>query len=121
MIEVRFRVPARPTAVAEARHRLEALGDLPQPALLYTAVVVSELVTNSILHAGLDEEDMIDVALRRDIDRVLIEVDDRDGLSGESGRHPRARQAGVMGLDLLDAICDHWYAHAGHVVASVPI
>jgi len=121
MIEIRFRVRAAPAAVAEARRRVPALGDLPDRVRLDAEVVVSELVTNSVLHAGLSDDDVIDVALRRDDERVVIEVDDRDGLYGESGKHPAARRAGGMGLKLLDRICDHWHAEAGRVVASVPI
>jgi anti-sigma regulatory factor (Ser/Thr protein kinase) len=118
---VRFRVCAAPAAVAQARHCVTALGDLPDRALLDAQVVVSELVTNSILHAGLDADDVIDVALRRDDERILVEVDDRDGLYGEAGNHPAPVRTGGMGLKLLDAICDHWHAEAGRVVASVPI
>jgi two-component sensor histidine kinase len=121
LTELRFRVRAAPAAVAEARHRLATLGDLPDHVLRDAALVVSELLTNSILHAGLREEDVIDVALRRDDEHVVIEVDDRDGLHGESGKHPVARRAGGMGLQLLDVICDHWHAHAGRVIAAVPI
>jgi two-component sensor histidine kinase len=121
LTELRFRVRAAPAAVAEARHRLATLGDLPDHVLRDAALVVSELVTNSVLHAGLRDDEMIHVALRRDDEHIVIEVDDRDGLHGEPGKHPAARRAGGVGLHLLDTICDHWHAHAGRVIAAVPI
>jgi two-component sensor histidine kinase len=121
VIEVRFRIRAAPASVAEARHRVAVLGDLPEHVLRDAEVVVSELVTNSLLHAGLGDEDVIEVALRRDDAHLVIEVDDRDGLYGESGRHPEPRRGGGMGLRFLDAICDHWHADTGRVIATIPI
>lgn len=119
---MRFHVRAAPAAAAEARHHVAAaLGGLPDDVLRDALLVVSELVTNSLLHAGLREEDLIDVALRCDHEHVVIEVDDRDGLYGESGKHPTPGRSGGMGLRFLDAICDHWHAEAGRVIATVPI
>ena len=118
---MRFRVSATPAAVSESRRRIACLGDIPEAALLDSKIVVTELLTNSILHAGLRHGDMIDVAVRREDDRIVIEVDDRDGLSGERGRHPVARRPGGMGLKVLDAICDGWHADSGRVVASLRI
>jgi anti-sigma regulatory factor (Ser/Thr protein kinase) len=119
--EVRFQVRATPDAVSQARHSIRALGALPDHVLLDAQLVVSELVTNSLLHAGLSADDVIDVALRRDEQHVEIEVDDRDGLNGELGRHPPARRTGGMGLKVLDALCNHWHAEAGRVIASLRV
>ena len=128
MIEVRFRVSAKPAAVAEARHRMialegvpDALGDLPDSVVADAGLVLSELVTNSIRHAGLSANDMIEIALRREDRRLVIEVDDRDGLFAQIEDHPRERNGGGMGFKLLDALCDHWQAHAGHVVAAIAL
>jgi anti-sigma regulatory factor (Ser/Thr protein kinase) len=121
LIEVRFRVRAAPVAVAEARRRVTALGDLPAHVLRDAELVVSELLTNSLLHAELGDDDVIDVALRRDDERLVIEVNDHDGLYAESGRHPEPRRGGGMGLRFLDAICDHWHADTGRVIATIPI
>ena len=120
--ELRFRVRAAPVSVAEARHRVAALErDLPEHALRDIELVVTELVTNSLLHGGLNDDDLIDIALRRNDQHVVVEVDDRDGLYGEPGNHPAPTRPGGMGLLILDAICDHWHAHAGRAIATIPI
>ena len=119
---VRFTIPPDPAAVLQARRRVkEELGDLPQRVVADAELVVSELVTNSVLHAGLAPRDVIEVALRRDDERLVIEVDDRDGFFGKVGQHGPARRPGGMGLKLLDALCDYWEANAGRVVASLRI
>ena len=121
MSEVRFTIPANPVAVAAARRRVAWLGDLPEQAVIDAELVVSELLTNSLLHAGLAQDDVIDVTIRREDACLVIEVDDGDGFVGRLGKHPQARRPGGMGLKLLDAICDYWHAEAGRVVASLRI
>src|SRR5579859_3643225 len=95
--EVRFTIPARPVAVAEARHRVKALAGLPEERMAEAELVVSELVTNSVLHAGLSSEDAIEVAVRREAPYVVIEVDDGDGLCAKPGEYPAGGRAGGMG------------------------
>lgn len=96
------------------------LGDLPAQVLLDAKLVISELVTNSVLHAGLSRGDLIDVALRRDTDHLTVEIDDGDGLHGEAGNHPEPSRPG-MGMRILDAVCDHWHAHTGRATATLPL
>lgn len=120
-MEVRFSVPADPVAVAEARRRVASFDGLPERVIADAEVVVSELVTNSILHAGLRGDEMIDIVLRREAAGLVIEVDDRDGLHGGSGHHPAARRPGGMGFRVLDALCEDWRADGGRVIASVPL
>jgi anti-sigma regulatory factor (Ser/Thr protein kinase) len=119
--EVRFTISARPAAVAEARHRVKALEGLPDERMAEAELVVSELVTNSVLHAGLSREDAIEVAVRREAPYVVIEVDDGDGLFARRGEYPAGGRPGGMGLKMLDAICDHWHAEAGRVIAALRI
>ncbi len=121
MSEVYFELPAEPAAVAEARRRAAALEDLPEQAIADAELVVSELVTNSILHAGLGPQDTIEVSFRRLARALEIVVDDSDGFSAGRHRHPPARRSGGMGLKLLDAICDHWHADSGRVVATLSL
>jgi two-component sensor histidine kinase len=121
MITVAFRARAVPSAVGDARRRTRGLGELSDDALLVVSLVLSELVTNAILHAGLGEEDVIDIVLSREDESVIVVVDDHDGLYGGSGVHPPARRAGGMGLKLLDSLCDSWTAEAGHVIARLSL
>jgi histidine kinase-like protein len=62
--EVSTVVVPRPGAAAEARRALEGLGDLlPTEKLEDVRLLVSELVTNSVVHAGLSPDEAITVTL----------------------------------------------------------
>lgn len=119
--DMRFTLRHDVRSVREARLRLRAIGDLPGHVLTDAELVLSELVSNSLRHACLDDRDVIEVALERDDLRLIIVVDDHDGFSGTSGAHRPARRSGGMGLKLLDALCEHWHAESGRVVASITI
>jgi anti-sigma regulatory factor (Ser/Thr protein kinase) len=64
-------------------------------------IVVSELVTNSVLHAASDSV----IVVLFDDHRLRIEVHDRDP-------HPPVEidpsSAGGFGLAIIDALCDSW-------------
>jgi hypothetical protein len=62
------------------------LADLPEDVAASAELVISELVTTAITHGGLWPSDLVEVVLRRDDDRVTIEVDDGDGFYGRSER-----------------------------------
>jgi two-component sensor histidine kinase len=94
---------------------------LPEHVLTDAETVISELVTNSLRHASLGDQEVIDVVLERDEVHLVIVVDDHDGFSGISGADRPPRHSGEMGLRLLDAICEQWHAEAGRVVASLAI
>ncbi|GAA2129618.1 hypothetical protein GCM10009760_01050 [Kitasatospora kazusensis] len=105
MPAARFVAPANPSIVAPARHRVlatlcawgirldeETTGDV--------ALVVSELLTNSVLHAG---GDLVTIAVYASRDRLLIEVYDASpqapapGVAGEEDTSGR-------GLFLVEAL-----------------
>jgi serine/threonine-protein kinase RsbW len=104
-------VVADPTAAGEARRALAAcrlVGAAKQPALL---LLVSELVTNSVRHAGLTAAERIRLRARCDDACAHVEVCDR----GRSGRVPGKRTPGIealepggLGLMLVDEMADRW-------------
>ena len=116
---LRFALSPEPAAAREARRRIKALDDLPDNVAATAELVVSELITNSVLHAGLGPDDAIEVTLLRAEDHVEIHIDDGDGFSGSRGALAAPRRPGGMGLRLVDALCDSWHAEAGRVVASI--
>src|SRR5919112_6138684 len=62
-IDVRF--APEPEVVTTARHALDGLADLlPAEKLEDVRLVVSELVTNSIVHAGLSTKDQISLTVK---------------------------------------------------------
>ena len=117
--KLRFALTPEPAAAREARRRIKALDDLPDNVAATAELVVSELITNSVLHAGLRPDDAIEVTLLRAEDHLEIQVDDGDGFYGSRGGLMTASRPGGMGLRLVDALCDHWHAEGGRVVASI--
>jgi anti-sigma regulatory factor (Ser/Thr protein kinase) len=107
-------VAAAPTAAGEARRALAAshmVTSEQEPALL---LLVSELVTNSVRHAGLGHEDPIRLRARSDAVCTYVEVCD----AGRSGRVPDRREPGLetlepggLGLMLVDEMADRWGVH----------
>ena len=102
---------AEPTAAGRARRALAGIGlvdSAQEPTLL---LLVSELVSNSVRHAGLTEAERIRLRCRALQDCARVEVCD----SGHSGGSPRIRERdcealepGGLGLHLVDAMADRW-------------
>lgn len=67
-------------------------------------VVVSELVTNAVLHGGTEVEVLVDL---RD-DGVRLEVRDGDPSHPPVPREPSPRAVGGRGLGIVDALADEW-------------
>jgi anti-sigma regulatory factor (Ser/Thr protein kinase) len=103
-------VDAAPTAAREARHAVASGGFVSsgqEPTLL---LLVSELVSNSVRHAGLLAHEHIHLRARSDRECTYVEVCD----GGRSGRIPVKREngdaldPGGLGLVLVDEMADRW-------------
>jgi two-component sensor histidine kinase len=69
-------------------------------------LVISELVTNAVRHAGAGRGETIDVCVTNMDDTILIEVVD-----GEPEASPRMRRddaPGGMGLIVVSGLCKDW-------------
>jgi serine/threonine-protein kinase RsbW len=109
--ELNLMVDAAPTAAREARlavARHGFVGADREPTLL---LLVSELVSNSVRHAGLRDDERIRLRARRADDCAYVEVCD----AGRSGRVPAKRDDGLdalepggLGLVLVDEMADRW-------------
>jgi len=105
-------LPARPASAPEARRALDALG-LPEDARAKLALLVSELVTNAVRHAGIAAHDpvaldaSIDLLLTHDEGEMRLAVRDR-GPGFTPPRKPRARMHGGLGLVVIDALSKAW-------------
>lgn len=121
-IEIELHLVPEPASVSKARQSLDELYTLVPPQTLDDLrLLVSELVTNSVVHAGLGPEDPITLRVSILGRVVLIEVTDhgpgfdpaptdhthpthqpdRNGAGSASG-------TGGHGLYLVNAISDRW-------------
>ena len=109
--QIELSVPADPTAACEARHAVARCGLVDaerEPTLL---LLVSELVSNSVRHAGMHDSEQIRVRARTLDACAYVEVCD----AGRSGRVPEKREPdpdllepGGLGLFLVDEMADRW-------------
>jgi anti-sigma regulatory factor (Ser/Thr protein kinase) len=105
------RLQATRTAATKARRALSQLR-LPLPLAFDAQVLVSELVSNSVRHAGLGRDDLIRVTAHWSGDRLVVHV--RDGgeptraspVSGSIRPTPGAESG--WGLYLVDRLASRW-------------
>ncbi len=82
-----------------------SLADLRQPVRL----LVSELVTNAVLHGGTGSDRMIRVRLEARADQVRVEVSDQGpGFEPRATGYREDPLAGGFGLTLVDELTDRW-------------
>ena len=104
-----FEVRGGPDAGVAARQAvLASNGALSASVRADVLLLVTELVTNAVRHAGVGPEHTVRVGLRRLPQRVRVEVTDPG--SGFARVHPRANgdESGGWGLLLVDRIADRW-------------
>lgn len=102
--------------VAEVRQAFARL-ELPPPLLEDARLLVSELVANSIRHAGLGPDDRILITARWSGRKLRVDVRDRPPASAPSPvsgviRPPAGAQSG-WGLYLVDRLSSRWGAMPG--------
>ena len=108
--EIDLRLVPEPEVVTTARHALDRLANLLSPEKLEDVrLVVSELVTNSILHAGLSPDDRISLMVRVSAGSVRGRVcDPGPGFEAPSEPCPRPDLRGGWGLPIVETISDRW-------------
>jgi anti-sigma regulatory factor (Ser/Thr protein kinase) len=99
-----------------ARHAVAGLAPFLDPTVADNAqLLVSELVTNSVRHAGLPEEASIEFSVRASAEVLMVEVADAGrGFDHTSPPRPRSvkgvAEPSGWGLFLVDQISDRWGA-----------
>ncbi len=89
--------------------REELSGALPQRLLADVELLVSELATNSVRHAGCGETDEISILADVQPDRVRVSLfDPGDGFDVHTPKPPPTGNAGGYGLVLLERLSDRW-------------
>jgi anti-sigma regulatory factor (Ser/Thr protein kinase) len=105
-LELRLRPDAN--SPAEARRSLEALRPGLNDLLVDDAVLlVSEVVSNSVRHARLDDTDSIEVRVRGSKSKLRVDVMD-PGPGFDPGGIGRSDADGGWGLKLLDRLATRW-------------
>ena len=113
-IEVEFE--AGPTAAASARNALLALeGRVGDELLADVRLLVSELVTNSVRHAGIQNHDRVHMQVQVSESALRVEVaDEGQGFAPQPRDMDRSRPGG-WGLYLVDQLADRWGVARDHL------
>jgi anti-sigma regulatory factor (Ser/Thr protein kinase) len=113
-IEVQFQ--AGPTAAASARNALLALeGRVTDELLADVRLLVSELVTNSVRHSGIQNHDCVHILVQVSETTLRVEVADRGhGFAPQPRDMDRSRPGG-WGLYLVDQLADRWGVARDHL------
>jgi anti-sigma regulatory factor (Ser/Thr protein kinase) len=85
-------------------HARRVLGSLDPAVADDVLLVVSELVTNAVLHG----RDPIVLTLRLDLPEVIISVSDR-GATAPTPRHPDDDDERGRGLEIIEGLAVHWH------------
>lgn len=103
-----FRLGGGARAPSEAREILAApLGAAVERGMReHVLVLVSELVTNSVVHGGASERDSIELSLAWSPEQLRIEVLDRGPGFGASLAN--MEREGGWGLQLVERLADRW-------------
>jgi anti-sigma regulatory factor (Ser/Thr protein kinase) len=96
--------PGAPTSVSQARrYVVEAIGDVPPAVEEAVSIVVSELATNCVRHAGTD----FTVDVERTPTELRVEVVDQ-GSGDPVVRSPAVSEPSGRGLFLVRELSDDW-------------
>ena len=114
---------AAPTAPAEARRSLVPLDRvIPSDRLEDLRIMVSELVTNSVVHSGLKLGEPISLLVKVLPERVRVEVADPGRRFPDLSK--RRRKHHGRGLMIVDRLADRWGTERGRntkVWAEIPL
>ncbi|GAA1220205.1 ATP-binding protein [Kitasatospora nipponensis] len=110
VLQVQLAVAADPAEVGRARRwvrtRLLALGaDADAPFAQTLVLVVSELVTNAVVHTG--RPAVLRLSWPQDRAPLRIEVADASG-SAPAPRHANGDATNGRGLELVELLCERW-------------
>jgi serine/threonine-protein kinase RsbW len=108
-VRLEHELPVTPEAASQARHALDGLAEeLPTNRLRDVRLLVSELVTNAVRHANLDEGDRIGLVVEVADHALRVEVHDPGGGFVPSAPSPDPVRPSGWGLYLVAELADRW-------------
>ena len=107
-LHFRFSWPATSRAAGAARRTVDVLPlRTPRDRIDELRLLVSEVVTNAVLHAGLSSDQGIDMLVRLSPDSTRVEVRDR-GKGFEPLMPPQPDTVGGLGMVVVDRMSRRW-------------
>jgi anti-sigma regulatory factor (Ser/Thr protein kinase) len=105
-----IRIPGGRAASGEARAAVTAqLADAVDSDLMRDLhLLVSEVVNNSVVHGGVDEDGWIEISIAAGDERLRCEVRDSGDKGDPTPRDPDFENGGGFGLYLVDAMAARW-------------
>jgi anti-sigma regulatory factor (Ser/Thr protein kinase) len=107
--------PADPSAPGVARRSLEGMdGTVDRTLIERGSLAVTEVVTNSVVHAGLASSQQIELTVALQPELLRIEVsDDGPGFLPEPVASKPDHAPGGWGLWMVDQLADRWGVDRG--------
>jgi anti-sigma regulatory factor (Ser/Thr protein kinase) len=106
---VELELEGTPHAAATARRALDSFAEhVPESRMRDVRLLVSELVTNAVRHAGLAHGDRIRLLVRLDADVLHVEVRDPGTGFERQPPSPDPVRASGWGLYLVEELSDRW-------------
>jgi anti-sigma regulatory factor (Ser/Thr protein kinase) len=102
------RLPAVPESAAAARRELETLRELDAEEYRVVALLVTELIANSIEHAGTKPSGTLDLDVALTDQVVRVEVRDEGPGFAPTSRTADSPIDSQWGLYLMDQLADRW-------------
>ena len=103
-----LRFAGSPRAPARARRALDSLNGALDDVRSEVDLLVSELITNSVLHSGASHGATIELVATAATDTVRIEVYDEGPGFDPIAEARRQHDVGGYGLKLVDMIANRW-------------
>jgi anti-sigma regulatory factor (Ser/Thr protein kinase) len=106
--ELMLQLTGGPDAPNRARYALLALNGALADLHDTVRLLVTELVSNSVVHAGADNESTITLRVVASADCARVEVEDRGPGFMPFSVEPDRERGGGFGLFLVDKLSDRW-------------
>lgn len=115
--EVKRQLTPEAESVSTARHLLDGYEGTVSPEKLdHLRLLVTELVTNAVRHAGLEAHELIDLRFAVQDRSIRVEVRDSGPGFEKAPSEPLPEQVSGRGLYLVELLSDRWGVEQGNPV-----